>query len=226
MATETFPLIPRRRVIGLAFGGIRSVRRGSGSDVAGSRRYVPGRQPRLDRLGSVRPALRRTRQRRVHRPRVLRRRGSARRDGRRPEAFDGDSALATPAPRQARSPAREPAPDPGERARDSQPHCLPLPTMPAARRPGARRAASASHRRAAWRGARSTRRTTPSRAASSTCTSTGGSCRRRRSSSSSLTSWSCRTSSAWQRTLEHRWELVPVVIQDPVWSARSPTWAP
>jgi hypothetical protein len=42
MATGVFPLIPRRRVIGLAFGGVRSVRRGSGSDVAGSRRYVPG----------------------------------------------------------------------------------------------------------------------------------------------------------------------------------------
>jgi hypothetical protein len=42
MATGTFPLVPRRRVIGLAFGGVRSVRRGSGSDVAGSRRYVPG----------------------------------------------------------------------------------------------------------------------------------------------------------------------------------------
>ena len=42
MASGVFPLIPRRRVIGLAFGGIRSVRRGSGSDVAGSRRYVPG----------------------------------------------------------------------------------------------------------------------------------------------------------------------------------------
>jgi hypothetical protein len=42
MATGTFPLIPRRRVIGLSFGGVRSVRRGTGSDVAGSRRYVPG----------------------------------------------------------------------------------------------------------------------------------------------------------------------------------------
>jgi uncharacterized protein (DUF58 family) len=42
MPAGTFPLIPRRRVIGLAFGGIRSVRRGSGSDVAGSRQYVPG----------------------------------------------------------------------------------------------------------------------------------------------------------------------------------------
>jgi uncharacterized protein (DUF58 family) len=38
----TFPLIPRRRVIGLAFGGVRSVRRGFGSDVAGSREYRPG----------------------------------------------------------------------------------------------------------------------------------------------------------------------------------------
>ena len=42
MAAGVFPLVPRRRVIGLAFGGIRSIRRGSGSDVAGSRRYVPG----------------------------------------------------------------------------------------------------------------------------------------------------------------------------------------
>jgi len=42
MAAAVFPLVPRRRVVGLAFGGIRSVRRGNGSDVAGSRRYVPG----------------------------------------------------------------------------------------------------------------------------------------------------------------------------------------
>jgi uncharacterized protein (DUF58 family) len=42
MAVGVFPLIPRRRVIGLAFGGVRSIRRGSGSDVVGSRRYVPG----------------------------------------------------------------------------------------------------------------------------------------------------------------------------------------
>jgi uncharacterized protein (DUF58 family) len=42
VAAAVFPLIPRRRVVGLAFGGIRSVRRGSGSDIAGSRRYVPG----------------------------------------------------------------------------------------------------------------------------------------------------------------------------------------
>jgi uncharacterized protein (DUF58 family) len=38
----TFPLIPRRRVIGLSFGGVRSARRGTGSDIAGSREYRTG----------------------------------------------------------------------------------------------------------------------------------------------------------------------------------------
>ena len=40
--TAAFPLIPRRRVLGLAFGGLHSVRRGHGSDVAASRPYRPG----------------------------------------------------------------------------------------------------------------------------------------------------------------------------------------
>lgn len=38
----TFPLVSRRRVMGLSFGTMRSLRRGSGSDVAGSRPYRPG----------------------------------------------------------------------------------------------------------------------------------------------------------------------------------------
>src|SRR5204863_5692489 len=37
-----FPLTPRRRLIGLSFGGMRSSRRGTRSDVAGSRNYRPG----------------------------------------------------------------------------------------------------------------------------------------------------------------------------------------
>jgi uncharacterized protein (DUF58 family) len=37
-----FPLVPRRRVIGLAFGGVRSARRGVGSDIASTREYHPG----------------------------------------------------------------------------------------------------------------------------------------------------------------------------------------
>jgi uncharacterized protein (DUF58 family) len=39
---STFPLVPRHRVAGLPFGGAASLRRGHGSDVAGSRPYVRG----------------------------------------------------------------------------------------------------------------------------------------------------------------------------------------
>jgi uncharacterized protein (DUF58 family) len=38
----TFPLVPRRRLVGLAFGAMHSARRGMGTDVAGSRPYLPG----------------------------------------------------------------------------------------------------------------------------------------------------------------------------------------
>jgi Protein of unknown function DUF58 len=38
----TFPLVLRRRLIGLAYGAMHSARRGMGSDVAGSRPYRPG----------------------------------------------------------------------------------------------------------------------------------------------------------------------------------------
>jgi uncharacterized protein (DUF58 family) len=41
-ARLNFPLVPRRRVIGLSFGTMKSLRRGSGTDVAGSRPYRPG----------------------------------------------------------------------------------------------------------------------------------------------------------------------------------------
>jgi uncharacterized protein (DUF58 family) len=39
---RVFPLIPRRRFAGVPFGTRRSPRRGSGDEVAGSRRYHPG----------------------------------------------------------------------------------------------------------------------------------------------------------------------------------------
>ncbi|MGE5689357.1 MAG: DUF58 domain-containing protein [Pseudomonadota bacterium] len=41
-ARRTFPLVPRRRLVGIPFGEQRSARRGTGSDVAGSRPYEPG----------------------------------------------------------------------------------------------------------------------------------------------------------------------------------------
>ena len=44
MATgvDTVPLIPRRRLVGSAFGGFTSIRRGEGTDIASSRPYEPG----------------------------------------------------------------------------------------------------------------------------------------------------------------------------------------
>jgi uncharacterized protein (DUF58 family) len=41
-ADLTFPLVPRRRLVGLSFGAMHSARRGMGSDVAGSRLYRTG----------------------------------------------------------------------------------------------------------------------------------------------------------------------------------------
>jgi len=41
-AQTTFPLVPRRRLLGLAFGAIQGARRGIGTDIAGSRLYRPG----------------------------------------------------------------------------------------------------------------------------------------------------------------------------------------
>jgi uncharacterized protein (DUF58 family) len=41
-ARLSFPLVPRRRVIGISFGTMKSLRRGSGTDVAGSRPYRSG----------------------------------------------------------------------------------------------------------------------------------------------------------------------------------------
>jgi uncharacterized protein (DUF58 family) len=56
--TATFPLIPRRRVLGLPFGGLHSLRRGLGSDVAGSRPYQPGDDvDKIDWYASARISL-------------------------------------------------------------------------------------------------------------------------------------------------------------------------
>ncbi|MET0937778.1 MAG: DUF58 domain-containing protein [Gaiellaceae bacterium] len=58
MSATTFPLIPRRRVLGLPFGALHSARRGLGSDVAGSRPYQPGDDiDRIDWYASARLSL-------------------------------------------------------------------------------------------------------------------------------------------------------------------------
>lgn len=43
----TFPLKPKRRLVGLAYGVMHSTRRGTGSDIAGSRPYLPGDDVKL-----------------------------------------------------------------------------------------------------------------------------------------------------------------------------------
>lgn len=56
--TAVFPLIPRRRVLGLPFGGLHSLRRGLGSDVASSRPYEPGDDvDKIDWAASARLSL-------------------------------------------------------------------------------------------------------------------------------------------------------------------------
>jgi Protein of unknown function DUF58 len=51
----TFPLVSRRRLVGLAFGSMHGMRRGSGSDIAGSRAYIPGDDPhRIDWAATAR----------------------------------------------------------------------------------------------------------------------------------------------------------------------------
>jgi uncharacterized protein (DUF58 family) len=54
-ASLTFPLVSRRRLIGLAFGSMHGARRGSGSDIAGSKAYAAGDDPhRIDWASSAR----------------------------------------------------------------------------------------------------------------------------------------------------------------------------
>ena len=140
----TFPLDPAPARHRAAFGGVRSARRGHGSDVAGSREYQPGDDVALDRLAVVRPPLGSSRQRRVHRPRAVRRRVAARRRRRRPPPAMGIGASARFARLDKPRPLLEThRPDRDERtaSRAASPATS---TMRTARRFGGRRGASGS----------------------------------------------------------------------------------
>lgn len=55
---RVFPLVPRRRLTGVAYGSQRSRRRGQGAEVAGTRPYVPGdRLAWIDWYASARASL-------------------------------------------------------------------------------------------------------------------------------------------------------------------------
>ena len=57
-ARRAFPLIPRQRSTGIAYGTQRSRRRGQGAEIAGARRYVPGdRLAWIDWYASARESM-------------------------------------------------------------------------------------------------------------------------------------------------------------------------
>jgi uncharacterized protein (DUF58 family) len=57
-ARRAFPLVPRQRSTGIAYGTQRSRRRGQGAEIAGARRYVPGdRLAWIDWYASARESM-------------------------------------------------------------------------------------------------------------------------------------------------------------------------
>ena len=125
MSAAVFPLVPRRRVIGLAFGGVRSARRGIGSDVASTREYRPGDDVGwMDWAASAKLSAARGDDEFIVRERFA---DEAPRVvvlvDRRPSMGIGASTLRQP--RQAARDPRRARPDRHERARGAQPHRLP-----------------------------------------------------------------------------------------------------
>ena len=187
-----FPLVPRRRVLGLAFGGVRSARRGIGSDVASTREYRPGDDVGwMDWAASARLSAARGDDEFIVRERFA---DEAPRVvvlcDRRPSM--SIARVAAPPARQAAGAAHRARPD-RRRARSRRAASPATSTTRTASRSGARRAPSSAPSRARSTG-RSTRRPTRSPGASTSSASTAATCRRRRSSSSSPTSSSRPTS--------------------------------
>ena len=166
-------------------------------------------------------------QRRVRRPRALRRRGAARRRRRRPAAGDGALPAAAALARQGR----------GDACRDGH-----RASRARRRRGGFVGYARPRRRRAVLAAAprRAPARATCARSASTTAgwarrpTAVERSLqhlvrapaqrdRRAASSSSSPTSSSRRARETWLTAVEHLWDVIPVVIQDPVWEQSFPT---
>jgi uncharacterized protein (DUF58 family) len=220
MAAGTFPLIPRRRVIGLAFGGVRSVRRGSGSDVAGSRQYVPGDNLAwIDWAASARL--------------------SAVRDN---DEFIVHEFFADEAPHVVMVADRRPSmgirPSPLRRLDKPEAllECLRLIRESARVTRSLTAYVDHADGETHWRPPRSERHTPqaplegrPFEAPADTVSRALEHLRRHRRELPTQTFVFVLSDflvlpdeEAWRRTLEQRWELVPVVIQDPVWERSFP----
>ena len=197
VTATTFPLIPRRRVLGLPFGALHSA---PPRPRLGRRRLasVPaGRRHRPHRLVRVGAAVARARLGRVRRPRALRRGGAARRLARRPPAVDVDLPRGLAVAAEAGGDPRRGAAHLRQRDRRPRPARLPrrgrgrAVLAPAAQPAPARR----RRPRAAVRGARGHAR----RAACTISSRSGATSPPARSSSSSPTSSSGRaaTNGCW-----------------------------
>ena len=222
--SQTFQLISRRRLIGLTHGTMRSVRRGRGTEVAGSRPYRPGDDIRsIDWGASARMSSARGR-RRVRRPRALRRRGAARRRRRRPQRRALLLLAAAALARQGR----------GDAVRDRHRRRQRRPGGRLRRLPGLRRRravlAAAAGRAPARLPARGAGATTPAGAPRPDGVERSlehlFEHRRNVTAGSFVFVFSDfldpPSRETWLTAVEHLWDVIPVVIQDPVWEQSFP----
>ena len=184
----------------------------------------PRRRHPLDRLGRLGAALVRARPGRVRRPRALRGRGAAGRRRLRPPAGARPSTgrrcrgstRARRCGRRSRSCSRAP------RAREASSATS---TTPTASRTGCRRAASAGSRTSARSGSTRPGGARP-RTASSARSSTSSSTARQVTAGSFVFVLSdfldAPSRETWLTAVEHLWDVVPVVIQDPTWEQSFP----
>jgi uncharacterized protein (DUF58 family) len=217
--SAVFPLVPRRRVIGLAFGGVRSARRGIGSDVASTREYRPG-----DDVGWMDWA-------------ASARQSAARAD----DEFIVRERFADEAPRVIVVCDRRPSL--GIRASQLRPLDKPAALLTAIELIGASAMAARSLTgyvdyatgEPYWRPPRPEHRAEPHtferpfRAPADTVSRALEHLGEHRRDLPTQTFVFVLSDflvppdeRIWQRTLEHRWELVPVVVQDPVWERTFP----
>ena len=212
-----FPLVPRFQIEGLSGGVLQSLRRGRGSEPVATRPYRRGDSTRtIDWAASARLSAAR-RRRPVRRARVPRRGGAAR--GRRAGSAPRDGPAATPTCRGWTSARRC-----GQRS------------TPSARAPGSARArlamagATAETNGLRWLG-ENDRPALPQTldAPPDALVQTFLALRRRREDLPSGTFVFVVSDfleplppALWSEALARRWDVVPVVVQDPVWEASFP----
>ena len=218
---RTFPLVPRRRLTGLPFGDLPSRRRGHGSEVIGSRLYEPGDPvSTIDWFASAQLSEARGSDEFVVRDRaadeaprvtiVLDRRPAM---GLYPEPLPGSRSGRRSARLRSRS----------QRARRPREPTSLRSISPAARRGGCRRGAATGPGSSPSAPAR--RRSTRPRTRCALVPLARAAPHRHAGRNVPVRSLGLSRAAAdrvWLDTSGHGWDLVPVVIQDPVWERSWP----